>query len=86
MKLCFKFIKAVVTEIYSLGPKLDQPQRPFFSRWVQRSQVGNGRGVFSGIPIAWGTWEECLLLYIPEDLSPQMAQMCLTRDPGLVDG
>lgn len=48
--------------------------------------MGNGRGVFSGIPIAWGTWEECLLLYIPEDLSPQMAQMCFTRDPGLVDG
>lgn len=48
--------------------------------------MGSRTGVFSGIPIAWGTGEGCLPLYIPEDLSPQMAQMCLTRDPGLVDG
>lgn len=23
---------------------------------------------------------------LPEDLSPQMAQMCLAKEPGLVDG
>lgn len=25
-------------------------------------------------------------IFIPDDLSPQIAQMCLVRDPGLVDG
>lgn len=86
MKSRFKFIKTVVTEIYSLGPSLDHRKGLFFSYWVQRSQLGGRTGVFSGTCVAWGSWEGCLPLYIPEDLSPQMAQMCLTRDPGLVDG
>lgn len=86
MKSRFKFIKTVVTEIYSLGPSLDHHKGLFFLLGYQRSQSRRGRtGVSAGTSFM-GLLGGCLPLYVPEDLSPQMAQMCLTRDPGLVDG
>lgn len=77
------------TDSLPLG-KTDPAMNPTMPVWPQRALTAftpasallqSIRGVFTAQSLP--PKKENLL---PEDLSPQMAQMCLAKDPGLVDG
>lgn len=68
-----------VPEIYSLGPMLDHPQRPFFFHWVQSSQVSSGTGAVLG-PSLDGTPKSGVCFYTYLRIYPHRWHRCVSPE------